>query len=166
MSYLALNFLLALVWMLLTGAFSLLGLGMGLLVGFGAISAGRSMLGSRRYVRAVVGTVRLLVGFLRELVRANLQLAWDILRPTPPFAPGFLAFDVRDLGRTETVALANLVSLTPGTLSVDLDDEAFTLYVHTLYAKDPEATRAALRRLAALVHGALGDDPSDAEVDG
>jgi len=164
-SYLALNLLLAVVWMLLTGGFSLFSLGVGLVMGFVAISAGQSVIGSRRYVRAVAGTGRLLVGFVRELVVANLQLARDILRPNPPFVPGFLAFDVRALGRAETVALANLVSLTPGTVSVDLDDEGLTLYVHTLYAHDPEATRAGLRRLARLVHGALGDDPSEAETE-
>lgn len=163
MSYFALNLLLAVMWMLLTGSFSLFGLGVGLLVGFGAISAGRSVIGSRRYVRAVLGTGRLLLGFVRELVTANFQLARDILRPTPPFAPGFLSFDVRHLSRSKTVAFSNLVSLTPGTVSVDLDDEGFTLYVHTLYAHDPDATRAGLQRLANLVHGATGDDPNDTE---
>lgn len=165
MSYFTLNLLLAVFWMFLTGSFSMLSLAFGLAVGFIAISAGRPVLGSRRYVRAVWGTALLVVGFARELVVANLLLARDILRPRPPFKPGFLSFDIRDLGPTETVALANMVSLTPGTLSVDLDDLGYTLYVHTLYAHDPDATRAGLRRLANLVHGALGNDPFDPETE-
>jgi multicomponent Na+:H+ antiporter subunit E len=158
-SHLTLNILLALVWMLLFGDFTMGNLMVGLVVGFLAISFSRPVLRSQRYVRAVMGTFRLIIGFLRELTLANLQLARDILSPVPPFVPGFVAFDVRDLGPTETVALANLVSLTPGTLSVDLDDDGFTLYVHTLYAQDPEDTRRGIRKLANLVHGALGDDP-------
>ena len=89
----------------------------------------------------------------------NLQLARDILRPHPPFQPGFLAYDASDLGPTETVLLANLVSLTPGTISVDLDDLGEMLYVHSLYAGDAEATRRGIRRLANLIHAALGEAP-------
>jgi multicomponent Na+:H+ antiporter subunit E len=159
LSYFALNLLLAILWLFLWGDFSFPTFAIGLLVGFAAISLPRTVLGSGRYVRSVVGVVRLFVGFFRELVLANVQLARDILRPVPPFRPGFIAFDIRDLGPTETVFLANLISLTPGTLSVDSDDEGFTLYIHSVYAEDPEETRRSIRRLANLVHGALGQDP-------
>jgi multicomponent Na+:H+ antiporter subunit E len=164
MSHLTLNLLLGIVWMLLLGDFTTGNLLMGLAVGFLAISFSRPLLRSQRYVRAVIGSFRLVIGFLRELTLANVQLARDILSPVPPFVPGFVAFDVKDLPPTETVALANLVSLTPGTLSVDLDDDGYTLYVHTLYAQDPEETRRGIRKLANLVHGALGDDPYVPEV--
>jgi multicomponent Na+:H+ antiporter subunit E len=164
MSHLTLNLLLGIVWMLLLGDFTTGNLLVGLVVGFLAISFSRPLLRSQRYVRAVIGSFRLVLGFLRELTLANIQLARDILSPVPPFVPGFVAFDVKDLPPTETVALANLVSLTPGTLSVDLDDEGYTLYVHTLYAQDPEETRRGIRKLANLVHGALGDDPHVPEV--
>jgi multicomponent Na+:H+ antiporter subunit E len=159
MSYLTLNLLLAIVWMFLFGDFSLPSMVVGLGLGFVAIAVSRPVLGSQRYVRSVAGVFRLLVGFTRELVTANLHLARDILRPEPPFRPGFVRFDIRDLGPTETVLLANLVSLTPGTLTVDVDDEGFTLYLHTLYAQDPQAVRAGVRRLANLIHDATGSDP-------
>ncbi|MEW5931251.1 MAG: Na+/H+ antiporter subunit E [Gemmatimonadota bacterium] len=159
MSFLALNLLLALVWTFLLGDLSFAGLATGFVVGFGAITLSRPLLGSRRYVRAVLGTVRLLAGFTRELVLANLHLARDILRPTPPFRPGFVRYDARDLGPRETVLLANLVSLTPGTVTVDVDDAGDTLYLHTLYAGDPREVRAGVRRLADLVRAATGHDP-------
>jgi multicomponent Na+:H+ antiporter subunit E len=158
-SYFALNLLLAILWIFLWGQFTFPAFVVGLVVGFAAIAFSRAVLGSERYVRSVFGTVRLVLGFLRELVLANVQLARDILRPVPPFRPGFIAFDIRDLGPTETVFLSNLVSLTPGTLTVDSDDDGYTLYIHSVYAEDPEETRRSIRRLANLVHGALGQDP-------
>lgn len=158
MIYLAFNLALAIIWMLLTGNFSSANLVVGLVGGFLALAFGRSAVGSGRYVRAVGGVLQLALGFARALVGANLQLARDVLRPSLPFRPAFIAFDVRDLERTETVLLSNLVSLTPGTLSVDLDDEGHTLYLHTLYGGDPEATRREVRRLADLIHGALGHE--------
>lgn len=159
MGYLALNLVLALVWMFLSGGFTIGNLVVGLVVGYLGLAAGQPVLGSRRYVRGVVGSVKLVAVFLYELVVANLQLARDILRPVPPFEPGFVAFDVRDLPPVETVLLANMISLTPGTLTVDADDEAATLYVHSLYARDPERLREGFRAFADLIHGATGEPP-------
>lgn len=163
MSYLALNALLALIWMFLSGDFSTGNLIVGLAIGFLAITLSRPVLGSERSVRGTWGVVRFVVVFGRELVRSNLQLARDLLRPSLPFEPGFIAFDIRDLDRTRTVVLAHLVSLTPGTLTVDLDDSGDTLYVHTLYAGDPDEVRRGIRRLADLIHGVTGERVAPAE---
>jgi multicomponent Na+:H+ antiporter subunit E len=154
--YLTLNLLLAIVWMLLRADFSIGGLLGGFLVGFIAIGFGRVASGSSAYVRATCGLVMLSLGFLRELVISNLQLARDLLRPHPPFRPGFVRFPVADLRPPETVLLANLISLTPGTVTVDIREDGTELVVHSLYAGDPERMRRALRRLADLVRTAVG----------
>ncbi len=159
MSFLALNLLLALVWVFLLAEFTFAGLLMGLAVGFVVIALGRPVLGSHRFVAGVFGTLRLLGGFALELFLANLHLAQDALRPKPPFHPAFLAFDARDLPLLETVFLGNLVSLTPGTVTVDMDEEGEFLYIHALYAADPEEVRAGVRRLANLIHLARGEPP-------
>jgi multicomponent Na+:H+ antiporter subunit E len=44
------------------------------------------------------------------------------------------------------VLLANMVSLTPGTLSIDLSEDRSCLYVHTMYGEDPVETRRAIKR--------------------
>ena len=159
MNYLALNLLLAIVWTFLYGDFSTGNLLVGFLVGLIGIAFSRPVLGGQRYIHSVVGVVRLTVAFLRELVVANVHLARDILRPVPQFRPGFVRFDAADLGPAQTVLLANLVSLTPGTVSVDLDERGDTLVVHTLYAHDPASVRQGIRRFANLIHGASGSNP-------
>lgn len=156
MSYFALNLVLALVWMLLTGAFTLWGFLTGFLAGFLGLAFAQPMLGSRQYVRAVGGILKLHVVFFYELVVANLQLARDLLRPEMPFQPGFVSFDARDLGPSETVLLALMISLTPGTLSVDLDDLGNVLHIHSIYARDTAALQRGFRRFANLIHGAQG----------
>jgi multicomponent Na+:H+ antiporter subunit E len=155
-SYFALNLMLALVWMFLTGTFEVGSFLVGFVIGFLGIAFGRQVLESDRYVSAAGGIVRLIAVFSYELIVANLQLARDILRPVPRFKPGFIAFDVRDLPPLETVLLANMISLTPGTVTVDSDDEGFTLYIHTVYAQNPDEIRAGCRKFADLIHGALG----------
>ncbi len=159
MSHFALNLLLAIVWMLLRSDFSLFGLIVGFTIGFIAIAFARITPDSHGYVRASFGIVRLVFAFLIELVIANVQLAYDLLRPRPPFRPGFVRFEIADLGPAETVLLANLVSLTPGTLTVDIRDDGSELVVHSLYAGDPERVRRGLRRFADLIHAAIGQPP-------
>jgi multicomponent Na+:H+ antiporter subunit E len=158
MSYFAFNLLLAIFWMFMTGNFSILGFVVGFVIGFAGLAFSRHVLGSGRYIRNAFGVFRLVAVFAYELVVANMQLARDILRPVPPFQPGFLSFDVRDLPPLETVLLGNMISLTPGTLTVDASEDGYTLYIHTVYAQDPEQARRGFRKFADLIHGAVGTE--------
>jgi multicomponent Na+:H+ antiporter subunit E len=65
-------------------------------------------------------------------------------------------FEVSDLSPVETALLANLVSLTPGTLTVDAEDDGSALYIHSLYADDPAAVRRRIGRLARMIRRAGG----------
>jgi multicomponent Na+:H+ antiporter subunit E len=156
MNKLALNLLLAIVWVLLHAEFSLGGLGAGLMLGFVTIALTERALGRSRYARAAAGVLALTWGFIRELVLANLTLARDILRRRPVFHPAFVRLDVHDLGPVETVLLASLISLTPGTLTVDADTEEQALYVHSLYGRDPAELGSRLHLFVDLIHRAAG----------
>jgi multicomponent Na+:H+ antiporter subunit E len=76
--------------------------------------------------------------FLRKLVQSNLQLAAIVLTPKLPVKPGIVKVRTRLKSRMGRLMLANSITLTPGTLSVELDGE--WLYVHcvTLGALDTE----------------------------
>lgn len=91
--------------------------------------------------------------YLWEMTLSNLRIAADALRPEPRFDPGFLRVSVRGYGTAQWWKAASLISMTPGTLSVDLDEESQTLLVHTLYLHDPDVSRQSLEK---LLHQALG----------
>jgi multicomponent Na+:H+ antiporter subunit E len=55
--------------------------------------------------------------------------------------PGIFAFPLTVNRDFEITLLANMITLTPGTLSVDVSDDRGTLYVHALDCSDPEATK-------------------------
>jgi multicomponent Na+:H+ antiporter subunit E len=156
MNQLAVNLVLAIVWVLLQGEFSLGRLVEGCILGFAAITLTERALGRSRYARAAAGVLTLTWGFVRELVLSNLTLARDIVRPRPLFHPAFVHLDVRDLGPVETVLLAGLISLTPGTLTVDVSPEERALYIHSLYVHDPAELRSRLGRFVQLIQGAAG----------
>ncbi len=150
MRLLALNLLLAALWVALGGR-SLL---MGFVLGTAAIALARPVVRSDDYLRAMGGVLLLVAVFLYELLKASLRLARDILRRRLPFRPGFLVLEVRDLDAAHAVLLANLISMTPGTVTVDSDATARFLVVHSLYVAEPNAARRDLERFADLVRRA------------
>jgi multicomponent Na+:H+ antiporter subunit E len=104
--------------------------------------------------------------FTRELVAANAALTWDILTPTSRLQPGIARFPLRCRTRFEIAFLANLISLTPGTLTVGVRRDPPVLYVHGMYAPDPERFRERLRRLEHRMLAAVrlhGDDAARPE---
>jgi multicomponent Na+:H+ antiporter subunit E len=55
--------------------------------------------------------------------------------------PGVVAIPIRAKTDLEITLLANLISMTPGTLSLDVSEDRKTLYVHAMYVKDPQDLR-------------------------
>ncbi|MDO9225909.1 MAG: Na+/H+ antiporter subunit E [Pseudomonadota bacterium] len=80
--------------------------------------------------------------FLKELVRSNLRLASIVLSPALPLRPGIVKVRTRLKSRMGRLLLANSITLTPGTLTVELDGE--WLYVHwvTVESEDVDAATA------------------------
>ena len=97
--------------------------------------------------------LRFLPIYLWELLKSNIRVAGDVLRPHPGFVPGFTDIDLSGYGPTGQWAAACLISMTPGTLSLDLDAGSGVLTVHCLYLQEPAAAQA---ELVALVRRALG----------
>ena len=87
--------------------------------------------------------VRFVAFVVWELVLANLRVAKTVLFvPRDRLAPGIVAVPLDVRRDLEITLLANLVTLTPGTLSLDVSDDRRTLYVHALDAADPARVRA------------------------
>lgn len=82
--------------------------------------------------------------FARELVKSNLNLARIVLSPALPLNPGIVKVQTRLKSRMGRLLLANSITLTPGTLTVELDGE--WLYIHwvTVDSADIEAATAAI----------------------
>jgi multicomponent Na+:H+ antiporter subunit E len=149
-SYFAVNLMLAFVWASLMGI-SFGNFVLGFVLGFVVLALSRPFVGSAGYVRSGLALLRLSVVFLEELVRANLRLARDVLRRKPQFAQAVLRIQVPDLGPGQAAFLGALVSLTPGSITVDISADGKTLFVHTVYARDPEVARRAVGDLAFLI---------------
>jgi multicomponent Na+:H+ antiporter subunit E len=85
--------------------------------------------------------------FVRELCVANAQVVWDVVTPRSRLQPGIAALPLRSRTDGEITMIANLVTLTPGTLSLAITRDPDVLYVHGMYAGDPDAFRAQLAEM-------------------
>lgn len=86
-----------------------------------------------------------LLWLLLDIAKSNFRVAWEVITPPLTMKPAFLALDVSDLDDDQATLAAICITLTPGTLSLDLDRERQVLILHALYAPDPEAAVADLR---------------------
>jgi multicomponent Na+:H+ antiporter subunit E len=136
---------LALLWVGMTGQLTATNLLIGLVLGYLVLLVlqGPSALRAQQYrIRRAVG---LLVIFVWELILANLRIAWDVVTPRRRMRPGVIAVPLEARSDVEITFLANLVSLTPGTLSLDVSDDRRVLYIHAMYLHDRGRVTASIK---------------------
>lgn len=138
--YLA-NILMALAWAAVTGSFSPINLIFGFALGAVALSLIREQVGSMGYFSRARRVVSLMVMFVYELVLSSVRVAIMVLNPKMNLKPGIFAYPLKVDRDFEITLLANLITLTPGTLSVDVSDDRRTLYIHTVDCTDPDGLR-------------------------
>jgi multicomponent Na+:H+ antiporter subunit E len=85
--------------------------------------------------------------YLVKLVSANLYIAYDILTPRMHINPGTIEVETKVKSDFGLLLCSNLISMTPGTLSLELDREKGTLLVHTLYMNKRESTEKEIVRI-------------------
>ncbi len=144
-----LNLVLAIVWCLLTGSAHPWNFIAGLLVGAMVVSAYGLVSGGRHYVVTVWKIIRFGLYFFRILVHANLQIAREVVTPGLTFRPRFIRYDVSHMSIVEKTTLSNAITLTPGTLVVDVSPCGDYFYIHCLYGQNRDAAIADLDELAA-----------------
>jgi multicomponent Na+:H+ antiporter subunit E len=83
--------------------------------------------------------------FAWQVLIANARVARAVLAPLPRLRPGIVAVPLTLERDAEIALLANLITLTPGTLSIEVSEDRRTLYVHALGVSDAEAVRAEVR---------------------
>jgi multicomponent Na+:H+ antiporter subunit E len=130
------NLFLALVWIGMTGEFTginfLVGFALGLLILFFA----RRVIGTPNYLAKIVQVLELMVFVIWELILANLRVAYDVLTPGYGMRPGVVGVPLDARTDAEITLLANLITLTPGTLSLDVSSDRRVLYIHVMYIDD------------------------------
>ncbi len=118
---------------------ALLAFGGGIMAGFAVACFLAPFLGVRRFAPRIVALLRYHYLFLWEVMKSSYQVAKTVLvEPLHKLTPDFLVVDIRDLSGLEVFLLANSITLTPGTTTIDVRRREGEMIVHALDTSDPE----------------------------
>jgi multicomponent Na+:H+ antiporter subunit E len=156
-----LNLLLALAWAAVRGDVSATSLVVGFVLGYLVLAfVWRSPRGRRwHYGRRAFQVVGFTLWFAVEVVVASARVAYDIVTPQHVSRPGIVALPLPPgMSDLEITVLAAAISLTPGTLTLDVASDHSVVYVHVMFlAEDDRATEALrtghLRRVLEVMRG-------------
>ena len=146
MNVFLLNIFLALGFSAVLGRFTLSGALAGFAVGYGALWLSKPLYGRTRYFDRLPRVLALVGFFVKELLVSNLKVLWDVITPQHISRPGIIAIPLDARTDAEIMLVANLISLTPGTLSLDLSDDRRLLYIHVMFLDDIEKTRRQIKQ--------------------
>jgi multicomponent Na+:H+ antiporter subunit E len=137
-SRIALHVALAVIWCMMHSSFYPVTFLTGYLLAWGSTSMFKVLTEYRVYRMNLWEALKLFLVFVKEMIVANFQIAYIILTPAMNIRPGLVEYplDLRNEGAI--VLLANMISLTPGTLSVDISSDRRFLYVHAMVMETPD----------------------------
>jgi multicomponent Na+:H+ antiporter subunit E len=146
MNFAALTIMLTVLWAALTGSFAGPNLLLGVILAFGASSLLRDRIGGPRGLGKVWPVIALGALFIYELLSSAVGVALLVLNPglNARLRPAIIAVPLTVKSDAEITLLANLITLTPGTLSIDVSDDKSVLYVHVLMLRDRAAFLASV----------------------
>ncbi|WP_039052669.1 Na+/H+ antiporter subunit E [Sphingobacterium sp. T2] len=132
------NLLLSFIWVALTGSMYYTNFVFGFMLGFGILWIMNRNEGDRSYFYKVPRIISLVFYFIWQMIKANLQVAYDVITPRYFMRPGIVKFPLNARTETEINLLSMMISLTPGTLILDISEDRKTMYIHVMYLDNPE----------------------------
>ena len=139
------HILLALTWAALTGIFTWNNVLIGFIVGYPVLFIAQRSMGSTTYFHKLGYVLRFALFYVWELILANLRVAYDVMAPTYRMRPGVVAIPLDAKTDVEITMLANLITLTPGSVSLDVSSDRRFLYLHAMYIDDVEEFRESVK---------------------
>ena len=138
MSLLLMNVLLALAWSALMGNFDPPYLVFGFVLGYLILWLFYQKSPTPKYFREVPLVIEFVIFFLWEVILSNIRLTITILSPQMKLRPAVVAVPLDLKSDIGIVILSHMITLTPGTLSLDISSNRHTIYVHVYDLDDPD----------------------------
>ncbi|MCY4305586.1 MAG: Na+/H+ antiporter subunit E [Aestuariivita sp.] len=146
MNSLVVNLLFALSWVFFFGEFNALTLSSGFVLGYAVLWLLYPLTGGPSgYFLRVWYWIRLIGMFHYELVVSSISVFIDVITPKHRARPAIIEMPLSVKSDAGILLVTNLITLTPGTLSLDVSEDRKTLKIHAMFADNPEAVCAELK---------------------
>jgi len=123
----------------------LVGLGVGFPVAYVFRRLYEEEIDLSRPVTALPYVFLYIAAFSKEVVVANLDVAYRVVSPWMPLEPQVIYVPLRVETALGVTTIANSITITPGTITLDHDPDENALYVHIIDGSDPEAVVEPIR---------------------
>lgn len=142
--------ILAVIWMIINSTFSLPMFVVGLIIGWCLSffydivteskpdSKSPTKADVKRVLKNIPNATALVFVFIGELLKANVAVLAAVFGSKSRVKPGIIAMPIELEKDFDIVALSNMITLTPGTITVEVSRDRKTLYIHALDASDPQ----------------------------
>ncbi|SDK52638.1 Na+/H+ antiporter subunit E [Sediminibacillus albus] len=134
-----LNILIAVMWMFMSESYTFSTFFSGYLIGILLLLVLQRFIPDAFYMERVIKVFKLMILFTKELILSNIEIVKLVYKPKLDIKPGIFALPTELKSDWEITLLANLISLTPGTLSIAVSDDNSLIYVHAMHLEDTEA---------------------------
>lgn len=148
MRFFLFNIALAVVWCSLAPSFTSWNFVAGFVVGALVIEAYTLTKPGSNYLATGYRLLRFTLYYFGLLIKSNFEVTRAVIQPSY-LAPRIVRYPVKGLSAIERTTLANAITLTPGTLTIDESPDGEWLYLHAMFAKDPDALRREIDELRA-----------------
>jgi multicomponent Na+:H+ antiporter subunit E len=132
------NIVIAFVWMFLSETYTFKHFFIGYLIGILLLFLMRRFIPDQFYFKRFIKICFLVLLFIKELLLANWQVVKLVYKPKLNVQPGIFALPTELKTNWEITLLANLITLTPGTLSVSVSNDNNHIYIHAMDIPDVE----------------------------
>ena len=153
-----LNFILAFIWIFLSGSYTLNNLLLGFILGLGCVYLFMRILPGRFYFIKIYKILKLAVVFFVELLKANIDVLKIVLQPKLKNEPGFFVYHTDLKTDWQIVLLSNLITLTPGTVVLGISDDRKKIYIHSIDFSTKEEEVEGIKSSLEKVVREVGED--------
>lgn len=132
------NLLLAFIWIALTGSLMFSNFYFGFLLGFFILWLMNRNESDKRYFNRVPKIIWFILYFIYEMIKANMEVAYGVLKPRFGMQPAIVKYPLHAESDFEVNMLATIISLTPGSLIMDISEDKKVLYIHVMHLKNDD----------------------------
>lgn len=134
------NIILALFWSALWGSVNLTNLSSGFIIGYVVLwfLENTHAIENKNYGKRFWRILTFSIFFFKELLMSNIAVARDVLRLKPKFSPAIIKIPLSLNSDAQIAMLANVITLTPGTITLDVSDDKKFIYVHSMFFEPKE----------------------------
>lgn len=132
------NLLLSFIWVAISGSMYYSNFLFGFLLGFFILWIINKNEEDNRYFNRVPKIIGFVFYFLSEMIKANVQVAYDVITPKYFFKPGIVRFPLTATSDSEINLISMFISLTPGTILLDVSEDKKWIFIHVMYLDSKE----------------------------